>query len=100
MVVIDAFNFIYRAIGVVTGKKMTAEGYLYGDIGKSFLQVFFKMFNKIYKSFRRQEIIIAWEGDGKSFRYDLCCKAFISIQRGNQIERNMLASKHVSISRF
>lgn len=71
MIAVDVFNLIYRALGVVTGKRMRSEGYLYGDIGKSFLQVFFKMFNRIYRNFRNEEIVIAWEGDGRNFRYGI-----------------------------
>jgi DNA polymerase-1 len=70
-VIIDVFNLIYRALGVVSTKKFEEKGYLYGDINKSFLQVFFKMVNRIYRNFKGSEIFIAWEGEGKNFRYDL-----------------------------
>ena len=69
MIVIDAFNMIYRA--AVVACSIPEEEYLYGDLHKSFLQIFFKMFNRIYRNHKNEQIIIAWENNVDNFRKEL-----------------------------
>jgi DNA polymerase-1 len=69
MVIIDAFNMIYRAAGVASVKP--EREYLYNSLHKTFLQIFFKMFNRIYREHKHEKIVIAWENDGKTFRNEI-----------------------------
>lgn len=66
MIIIDAFNMIYRAAYVACSKPESQ--YLYKSLHKTFLQIYFKMFNKIFKEHKREKIIIAWDAPGDSFR--------------------------------
>lgn len=69
MIIIDIFNLIYRALG--TASNIEEKDYLYGSFEKTFYQVFFKMFNRIYRVFKDKKIYIAWEGGERNFRYDI-----------------------------
>jgi len=66
MLVIDAFNMIYRAAGVACSKPKSE--YLYKSLHKTFLQIFFKMFNRLYRNYKQHKIIIAWDAPGENFR--------------------------------
>jgi len=68
MILLDVYNLIYRGAGVAGNK--APEDLLYNSIDKEILQLFFKMFNKLYRNFKKHKFVIAWEGD-TNFREEI-----------------------------